>query len=155
CDTALSEPDGYAVLRRLRRDTETAHVPLIFMSDNITWTAIRQGMDMGADDHIIKPFEPEMLIAAVEARLRRHAEISDFAERGLDRPKQRLMQMVTHELRTPLVPISMAVEIVSRQMGQLDQAQLEELLTTISVGSRRLSRLIEQMVFVTQLEAGA
>jgi DNA-binding response OmpR family regulator len=154
CNMQLSDPDSYAVLRRLRRDPETAHIPFIFLTHHITWEAIRHGMDLGADDCLIKPFLPETLVAAVEARLQRYSAITANAERGLDRAKRRLMQMVTHELRTPLVPISMAVEIVSRQLGHLEPAQLEELLETIGTSSRRLSRLIEQMVFVTQLEAG-
>ena len=62
--------------------------------------------------------------------------------------------MVAHELRTPLISISAVQEFISRQMGQLSQSDLKDFLEMMGAGSQRLSHVVEQMVFLTQLETG-
>src|SRR5258706_3735140 len=155
CDTALPGPDGLSFLRHLRGDSAIAHIPLILIGNKPTWGVIRAGMELGADDYLMKPLSADVLLGAVEGRLKRYTDIIANDHQSLERAKQTLLRMVTHELRTPLVPVNMATEIISRQMGNMSSEQLRELLDTISAGTRRLSRLIEQMVYVTRIEAGA
>jgi signal transduction histidine kinase len=65
-----------------------------------------------------------------------------------------LTRLVTHELRTPVTSMTMIQDIIARQLGQVTPSQLEELIESMGSGSRRLSHLVEQMVFVTHLDAG-
>jgi DNA-binding NtrC family response regulator len=76
CDVRMPELDGYGVLKSLRDRPETAAVPFIFLTAGAEKSDIRQGMCMGADDYLTKPFTRLELLDAVNARLRRHESLS-------------------------------------------------------------------------------
>lgn len=69
CDIMMPEVDGYGVLKALSEDSETMHIPFIYLSAKTEHKEIRKGMDMGADDYLTKPFEEEELLSAIESRL--------------------------------------------------------------------------------------
>lgn len=70
-DIMLPNEDGLSILRRLRADHRTAEVPVIMVTAKGTEYDKVQGLDMGADDYIAKPFGMSELVARVRARLRR------------------------------------------------------------------------------------
>jgi len=154
CDIMMPEMDGYAVLDTLRADPETASIPFIFLTARTTKTDIRQGMTLGADDYLTKPFTRDDLLGAIQARIQRRTTIEHGQQKQLEEAQQRLSRMVAHELRTPLISLSTVQDIISRQMGQLSQSDLIDYLDMMGVGSNRLSHVVEQMVFLTQLETG-
>ncbi len=72
CDITMPEMNGHRVLEALRADPGTAHLPFVFLTGWGEVEDLRAGMNLGADDYLVKPVEPEEFIAAVRARLRRH-----------------------------------------------------------------------------------
>lgn len=154
CDIMLGEVSGFDVLERVRANAATSSTPFIIMSAKDDRASMRQGMALGADDYITKPFTSGELVKAIETRLQRRQAIARDAERGLEATRQQLMRMVTHELRTPLTSINMVVDIISRQRNVLETDQLTELLDTLASGSKRLSRLVDQIVLISQLQSG-
>lgn len=73
-DSVPPNLDGVEVCRRLRRDRLTGDIAVIVLTDGNRDHEQHHGFDAGADDCVIKPFEPDLLHARVEATLRR-AEI--------------------------------------------------------------------------------
>ncbi len=73
CDIMMPELDGYGVLHLLRKNSETQHIPFIFLTAKTERSDFRKGMEMGADDYITKPFEDIELLNAVEIRLKKSA----------------------------------------------------------------------------------
>jgi DNA-binding NarL/FixJ family response regulator len=71
CDITMPEMNGHRVLETLRADPKTAHVPFIFLTGWGEKEDVRAGMNLGADDYLVKPVDPAELFAAVSARLRR------------------------------------------------------------------------------------
>lgn len=71
CDVTMPEMNGHRVLETLRNEPETAHLPFIFLTGWGEREDLRTGMNLGADDYLVKPIEPADLIAAVRARFRR------------------------------------------------------------------------------------
>ena len=76
-DIMLPNEDGLSILRRLRADHRTAEIPVIMVTAKGTEYDKVQGLDMGADDYIAKPFGMSELVARVRARLRRSAARRD------------------------------------------------------------------------------
>ncbi len=70
-DWMMPETSGIELLRRLRRDSLTAQIPVIMLTAKTTEDNLIQGLDVGADDYITKPFSPRELIARIKALLRR------------------------------------------------------------------------------------
>jgi len=71
CDITMPEMNGHRVLEALRADPATAHVPFVFLTGWSEREDVRTGMNLGADDYLVKPVEPGDLLAAVATRLRR------------------------------------------------------------------------------------
>jgi two-component system KDP operon response regulator KdpE len=67
-DIMMPDMDGWTVCERLR---ELSDVPIIFVTAVGKETDIVRGLEMGADDYLVKPFSPRELLARIEAVLRR------------------------------------------------------------------------------------
>ncbi|MBD2451447.1 response regulator [Nostoc sp. FACHB-152] len=74
CDVMMPGLDGYEVLKALRQDPVTESIPLILLTAKVERGDLRQGMELGADDYLTKPFTPEELLKAIEMRLARIAK---------------------------------------------------------------------------------
>jgi CheY-like chemotaxis protein len=71
CDLEMPGMDGYEVLSQLRQEENIADVPFIFLTGQAQPHQVREGMNLGADDYLSKPFNGEELLRAVKARLSR------------------------------------------------------------------------------------
>jgi EAL domain-containing protein (putative c-di-GMP-specific phosphodiesterase class I)/ActR/RegA family two-component response regulator len=78
CDMMMPEIDGYGVLTALRQDPLTATIPFIFLTAKSAKADFRQGMDMGADDYLTKPFTRAELLSAIMNRLEKHATLKKY-----------------------------------------------------------------------------
>ena len=76
-DVMLPGEDGLHILKRFHDDAGTADIPVIMITAKGTEFDKVKGLDLGADDYIVKPFGMSELIARVRARLRRIAPKAD------------------------------------------------------------------------------
>lgn len=74
CDITMPEMNGHRVLQAIREQSATAHLPFIFLTGWGEREDLRAGMNLGADDYLVKPVEPADLLSAVAARLRRRKQ---------------------------------------------------------------------------------
>ncbi len=70
-DWMIEGTSGIEVCRRLRRDKETSHVPVIMLTAREAEDDRVRGLETGADDYLTKPFSPRELLARVSAVMRR------------------------------------------------------------------------------------
>jgi serine/threonine-protein kinase len=75
-DIMMPEMDGYELYEHVHQDERWVQVPFIFLTAKTDKGDIRRGKEMGADDYITKPFDPEDLVAAVRGRLKRMAQVT-------------------------------------------------------------------------------
>lgn len=69
CDIMMPELDGYGVLYLLNKNPQTSAIPFIFLTAKAERMDMRKGMEMGADDYLVKPFDDVELLNAIESRL--------------------------------------------------------------------------------------
>jgi len=79
-DVNLPSQDGFEVLSQLR---QTSDVPVIMLTVRATEEDEIQGLELGADDYLRKPFSPRALLARVRSHLRRTAEAGEEAALSL------------------------------------------------------------------------
>jgi len=70
-DWMLPNLSGLEICRQLRRNEGTANVPIILLTARADEPDRVRGLEMGADDYVVKPFSPKELIARIQAVLRR------------------------------------------------------------------------------------
>ncbi|HEX3051746.1 MAG TPA: response regulator [Aggregatilineaceae bacterium] len=157
-DVAMPNMDGFELFEEVRQRAEWLNVPFIFLTARDQMKDLRQGYELGADDYLIKPFEQERLLLVIRSKLKRRAELQEHLnvqQAAIDAAKRELSMMVAHELRTPLVSITMVTDILSREFDRMEVNQAKEMVEMMHSGSVRLNRLVEQMVMYVQLTSGA
>lgn len=103
CDMMMPEIDGYGVLTTLRQDPLTATIPFIFLTAKSAKADFRQGMDMGADDYLTKPFTRAELLSAIvnrlekQAALKKHLLSTQPATMAFT-PKMQLLEIYLHRV---------------------------------------------------------
>lgn len=70
-DLMLPGQDGYAVFKEIRRDARSRAIPVIMLTARAQTEDRIQGLEVGADDYLTKPFSPKELILRVQALLKR------------------------------------------------------------------------------------
>ena len=79
-DWMLPDVSGLECVRSIRQDEVTQHLPVIMLTARSDENDITTGLDAGADDYMLKPFSPRVLVSRVRALLRRS---NDFNETGV------------------------------------------------------------------------
>jgi CheY-like chemotaxis protein len=69
CDIMMPEMDGYEFLKNITGDRQPVPVPFIFFTAYSEKTDIQKGMQMGATDYIVKPFNADELIGLIQQHL--------------------------------------------------------------------------------------
>ncbi len=88
-DIRLPDIDGYEVARRLRSNRRTEDIPIIFLTEKRNRVDRLQGLEIGADDYITKPFDIQELRLRVRNALRRSSHgalnnpVTNLPEGGL------------------------------------------------------------------------
>jgi len=70
-DLMLPDLDGLEICKRLKKDERTAAIPILILTAKGDETDVVLGLELGADDYMVKPFSPKELVARVHAILRR------------------------------------------------------------------------------------
>lgn len=136
-DLALPRMDGLDVTRAIRKDSD---VPIIMLTARADETDRLVGLELGADDYIVKPFSPKELVARVRAVLRRvqgarvGGETIHVADIVMDVPR---MRMSVGERAVTLTPTEFQLLVMlARQPGRIfTRGQLLEAVHGIAVES--------------------
>lgn len=88
CDIMMDELDGYGVLHMLNKHNETSGIPFVFITAKTQRQDLRLGMEMGADDYLIKPFNDFELLNSIESRLKKSAVQKEFYSRSINNSNQ-------------------------------------------------------------------
>ncbi|HNQ73570.1 MAG TPA: hybrid sensor histidine kinase/response regulator [Verrucomicrobiota bacterium] len=148
CDVNMEPFDGYATLAALRREKATATIPFILMTGRADQVGMRQGMELGANDYLPKPFTLEALYAAVATRLKMAEQLREQAGEALHDLRNNISMMLPHEFRTPLNGIIGYGEVLAANPAE----DIAEMGQTIVQSAAVLERLVETFLAYSQLE---
>lgn len=149
-DIMMPEMDGYELLEELRRRPYWAAVPFIFLTAKGQRTDIRAGKQLGADDYLVKSVDLDDLLVVVRAKLDRAIVIKQQLLKEMETLKNTILNMLSHEFRTPLTYITGYVDLL--QEGNWSVDDLQKFLGRIKGGSARLNRLVEDFLLLVRFE---
>ena len=141
CDVMMPEMDGYALVSKVREDPRTDWIPVLFLSAKGQSQDRVKGLNIGADVYMVKPFEPEELVAQVESSLKQAARISDRGSKSSDSaPKIQVpfdVELTPTELKV--------VQFVARGMAN------REIAEELNVSQRTIESHVSNMLGKTGL----
>jgi MinD-like ATPase involved in chromosome partitioning or flagellar assembly len=97
-DLKLPETDGFQILERLRRDPKYSHIPVIVITGEDELSEKLKAFELGADDYVVKPFQPEELVARMGILARRGKAIQ-MAQQMEGGKKSTSTVITVHSLR--------------------------------------------------------
>ncbi len=147
CDINMPRCNGHDLLEKVRADPVLADCQFVFMTGNPLFAQPRKGMELGADDFLLKPFSLETLVACVAARLRRKA-VSEHGEAVLiEQLRASLNRTMSHELFTPLTGIIGLAELLEQDIETMKPAEVRGSLANIRLSGQRLHRTLRNYLF--------
>ena len=147
-DIMMPRMDGYELTRQVRKDPSLSQVPVILATAKSGGEAVEEGLEVGANDYLAKPFEIRELKARVSAQLRTRR-----LERNLSERESRLAAIgqmtsaIVHDLKNPLSAIIGFAEIARQDVltGKEAETVTQDLEPVISEANR-LSRMIAEVL---------
>lgn len=161
CDVMMPELDGYGVLAELQQYPETATMPFLFLTAKSSLTEVRQGMNLGADDYLTKPFTLAELRQAIAIRLSKQASMTEryWQEReqanslrqqsqehqNLAEAQEDILKKMVLELRNPLSNIRMAIYMLERATTERERDRYLTILKEECAHEIALLNEVEQL----------
>ena len=153
-DIMMPHMDGYELCRAVRAQAEWVSIPFLFLTARAEREDRLKGKEMGVEDYLIKPFDPQELLVTVRSRLQRAQDIQEAEEAKLEQLKRQIVTVLGHELRTPLTYVQGYTDLALEEVPSLSATDLGELLLGIKKGADRLNRLVEDLMMLIQLDTG-
>jgi DNA-binding NarL/FixJ family response regulator len=142
CDVMMPEMDGYSLVSTIRSEPKTSWIPVLFLSAKGQSQDRVKGLNIGADVYMVKPFEPEELVAQVESSLKQASRLIQHKDSkgGSDGPKIQVpfdVELTPTELRV--------VQYVARGMAN------REIADELNVSQRTIESHVSNMLGKTGL----
>lgn len=141
CDVMMPEMDGYALIENLRNNPHLNWIPIIFLSAKGQSEDRIKGLQKGADVYLIKPFEPEELVAQVESSLNQIKRILEHSSQGKE--AQISVEVPAHIELTPTE--LKVVQLVAKGLGN------REIAKQLKVSQRTIESHVSNMLNKTRL----
>ncbi|MCB0854717.1 MAG: DNA-binding response regulator, partial [Bacteroidetes bacterium] len=142
-DVMMPEMDGFTFLKTIKNDPRTSHIPVIMLTARAGKQSKLQGLNIGADDYLAKPFDEEELLIKVRNLIEQRRKLSQKLGRDIVRlspeeievesaDKQFLSRVIT-VIETYMADENFTIEDLSQEVG-LSRSQLH----------RKLKGLVDQ-----------
>lgn len=155
-DVMMPVMDGFECLRVLKEDFRTCHIPVIILTALTSDEDIVKGTDLGADDYILKPFNPEVLRAKVKRLMRSRVELKQIytklltsATPSFTHQDEEIIDATTPKVEDPL--IEKIVELVKANL-QNPEFNVKSLADMLFMSQPTLYRKVKQITGFTIIE---
>lgn len=160
-DIVMPGLDGMAALQKIR--TLYPNLPVIMISALDEMESVRKCLDLGAEDYLLKPFDPVLLRSGLAATLDRkrlrdaERERTAALEAALDRLQeingdlQQFAYAASHDLQSPIRTVMTMSQLLARRYkGKID-GEADQLIESITEGMRRLNELVDDLLAYSRL----
>lgn len=144
CDVMMPEMDGFEMLAELRKQPDF-DIPFIFLTAKVQADDIREGMNLGADDYIFKPFKSVDLIKAIVTRLDKRKQVLKKIAEKTENLEEVIRLMIGHEFNTPMNGIKAMSEFIHQNVEKYNDAELLEFSNYLSISAARLQTTFEKV----------
>lgn len=152
CDIMMPKMDGYKVLETVRKTTSIQNVPFIFLTAKVDKQDIRQGMEMGADDYLTKPFTSKELTGSIEARLQRQEKLNAQYTKVKHELDTAVFSTYFHEFNTPLHGIVGGLNLLINSGKSFGEKQKHDLQVSIRKSAIRLNHSLSNLMLYEEIK---
>jgi len=148
CDIMMPYLNGMELFQRIKENDKARAIPFIFLTAKNDLTSLRQGMNLGADDYLTKPFATDDLLRAIKTRL----EIKKTINQQIDEIRNNVNMYVPNELKTPLVAIMGYSQLIMSEIESIEKKDILDMVERINFASKRLYNQVEKFIQLSDLD---
>ncbi len=152
CDVMMPQMDGYEVLNLLRQDPETAIIPFVFLTAKAGKDDVRQGMVLGADDYLSKPFTRAELLEALHTRLAKKETQQQHLEQQLVGLQQAIAPGIPEKILAPLAEVVQTAQRLVQDAPTIQPEAIRLLGCHVQKQADFLQQAVQNYFLFTQLE---
>ena len=142
CDIMMPEMDGYNVLRSTREISSISATPFIFLTAKTAKEDMSFGMQLGADDYIMKPFTIAELLSRVKTRLEKRKEVIRKSNVKLKELTDRIGVPIAKELKDPLNTIVGLSEMIISEFNGMTKEEIVEFISLVHRSGLELREVV-------------
>jgi len=152
CDVMMPIKDGYQVFNELRQSINLKSIPFIFLTAKANSDNVREGMILGADDYITKPFNSDLLLKSIKIRLKKEKERKLTEKQKFNELQYNITSAIPNELLKPLNNIIGFSGIILDPNYKVNEAELKEFATSINESGNRILSTVKKFIYYTEVE---
>jgi two-component system sensor histidine kinase/response regulator len=152
CDIMMPIKNGYEVFDEMKMNSDLMFIPFLFITAKATVENIREGMIMGADDYITKPFNVDLLIKSIESRLLKEVKRKQSEKGRIETLQYNISSAIPHELLTPLNGILGLSSLIKDPNFEVDETEARDLASGIFDSGNRLLNTLKKFITYTEIE---
>lgn len=146
-DIMMPGKTGFDIFNEIKNKEEIRDIPFIFLTAKSDYMDIRFGMNLGADDYILKPFKAKDLLRSVELRLEKSRRVKE----RLNNFSSSIALHIPHEMRTPLIALLGYSEMIIEDYDNISDNDIKEYAKNIKRSSQRLHKTIEKFILFSEI----
>jgi len=141
-DVEMPEMDGYEAIKRVKSNSRTANIPVIFLTAKTEPANELEGLSLGAIDYITKPFSPPLLLKRIEVHL-----LVEEQKNELKNYNDNLMEMVRKKTETVLNLQNAILKTVAEMVECRDDITGEHIERTQAYLQTLLEKIVEEGLY--------
>ncbi|BAY24605.1 response regulator receiver signal transduction histidine kinase [Calothrix sp. NIES-2100] len=151
-DVMMPGIDGYEVTRRIRDLLGNKNYIPILLITAFHESSVVEGLDVGADDFIRKPFDTDELLARVRSLLRLKRSLDE--QKKMARQREDFVSRLTHDLRTPLVAADRMLNLFIEDTFCKISPEMKQMIGVMIRSNENLMQMVNTLLEVSRFEAG-
>ncbi len=138
-DVMMPEMDGFEFCRKIKTDERTSHIPIILLTARASRESKLEGLEIGADDYLVKPFDADELIVRVRNLIDQRQKLRQrFGREITVQPKDITVTSVDEEF------LQRAINIVERNISKND-FQIDQFCREMNMSRSTLNRKVRAL----------
>ncbi len=143
-DVLMPEMDGYELCKNIKDNIETTHIPVILLTAKAEIENRIEGLQMGADSYIPKPFHPEHLFIRIESLIQKNEKIKERFEQfteieldqfntGLSAKDDEFFVLVTQFIEKHLSDPHLNAELIAHEVGMSKASLYKKVKSSVGI----------------------
>ena len=153
CDIMMPEIDGYGVITSLRNNPATTTIPFIFLSAKSDKNDFSQGMELGSDDYLTKPFTRDELLGAINAQFKKQEIINSYYRQELANLRGNISKSLPHQLLFPAIEVMGLADILVKNYHAMQAHEVPDIGKRIRNAGRDMHEMVKKFLMYAELES--
>jgi two-component system sensor histidine kinase/response regulator len=159
-DVMMPDITGFDAAQILKKDPETSHIPIIFLTALNNPSDLVHGFQVGASDFLTKPFNKEELVVRVFHQIKlvaatRIIKRQNTELRATIKNRDKMYSVIAHDLRSPMASIRMVLNLIVASMSpDVVGQEIYDLLDKANTESEEVHDLLDNLLKWTKSQTG-